>query len=124
MTGIKTDHLLNKFVYFNERFLQGGDGISAMPFGKDAEGAPNSIPMFIITETTEMPGGYFESYNYFDVTLEEFNEDVPDDDNPITYSVSFFSPYRRENEIVKDTASRQNQSNINDILLDVLSKNK
>lgn len=122
--GMKTDNLLNKFVYFNERFLQGGDGISSLPFGTEAEGAPNSIPMFIINETCNVGGDNYETYTYYDVTLEEFSEDVPDDDQPITYSVSFFSPYRRLITTYNDANGNSIQSNINDILLDVLSRNK
>lgn len=123
-SGMKTDNLLNKFVYFNERFLQGGDGISSLPYGTDAEGAPNSIPMFIINETSKMSGDKYESYTYYDVTLEEFSEETPDDDQPVTYSVSFFSPYRRLNVVNADPSGDSIQSNINDVLLDVLSKNK
>jgi hypothetical protein len=124
LSGIKTDHLLNRFVYFNEQFLQGGDGISSLPLGTDAYGAPNSIPMFIINETTHIGGDFYESYDYYDVTLEEFSEETPDSDKPITYSVSFFSPYRRLNQLANDHAGDSILSNINDILLDVLSKNK
>lgn len=123
-TGMKTDNLLNKFVYFNERFLQGGDGISSLPYGTDAEGAPNSIPMFLINEVCHIGGDIYESYTYYDVTLEEFSEETPDDDQPVTYSVSFFSPYRRLNETNYDRDGNSIQSNINDILLDVLSRNK
>jgi hypothetical protein len=126
LSGMKTDHLLNRFVYFNEMFLQGGDGISSLPINDntDAFGAPNSIPMFIINEKTHIVGDFYESYDYYDVTLEEFSEETPDDDKPITYSVSFFSPYRRLNKLASDPAGDKNQSNISDILLDVLSKNK
>lgn len=125
-TGHKTDGLLNKLIYLQEKYLN-GTGISTKP---NKENTINAIgvlaykPLFEIFDYTMENNKIPTNYVYKEATITGYAENTPADNQPVTYTLNVFSPYREQIILGNNEAETVLEKSISDIILDLISKNK
>lgn len=134
-SGKKTDHKLSYLIDQQELLFAGisNSGIN------DGRFAANGVRLsFDITELiTYMPDDkgiptLQESYIYKDCSIISYSEDVPQDNQPVTFSIGFFCPKRElsgestiAKQILENTAFEPPfEKKITNMITDVLRKNK
>lgn len=84
----KTDRNLNKFIYLQELYLRGYDGINKIrPFIEIKE-------KFLYNVSQDGTVGTEEEYTYKDVSIIGFDEEIAGNAGEIRYNIQLFSPRR------------------------------
>jgi len=125
LSGEKTDGNLDRLIYAYEKYLS-GTGISSIPSVEASlggEGVIGNTLLLNIKEFVNDNDGVTITYIYKDVTITSYQEDTPNDDSPITYTMNLFCPYRESVES-STVDSDKLETVLTNIISDILSRNK
>lgn len=126
LTGQKTDGLLDRVIYIQEKLLN-GTGMSSVPNIINTFGINEAIatrPLFEIMELVRDNNKQYHTYTYRDVSIIGYSENNPGDMNPITYNLTLFSPGRDFTIAGNDDVGDDAEANISDIITDMIDRNK
>lgn len=124
--GQKTDGVLDYLIYIQEQLLN-GTNISAFPSKENSFNGLNVIcgnPLFELSEFVKLNDKSMTNYIYKDVSITGYNEDTPEDNGVITYTLNLYSPYRNNTLISNDDQINQLQTDLGKMINDQIEKNK
>lgn len=124
--GQKTDGVLDYLIYIQEKLLNGSN-ISSFPSAENSFNGLNVIcgnPLFELSEFVKLNDKSMTNYIYKDVSITGYNEDTPEDNGVITYTLNLYSPYRDNTLISMDAKIEKLQTDLGKIITEQIQKNK
>lgn len=124
-SGQKTDGAIDRLIYIQEKYLS-GIGQSTIPNSESTFNASTIIGsnlLFSVREYTSVNGNYL-TYLYKDCSIVSYSETTPSDNNPVTYTLGMFSPYRDIVDNGTGDPDAELETVLTNIILDIVSRNK
>ncbi len=126
LTGEKTDGTLDRFIYIQEMYLR-GKGVSSLPniestFNNEQIIASNLS--FKVYEKARDNNKNLAVYVYGDVSIISYSENIPKDNEPVTYTLSLFAPYRSLTPYSVNDPDKELETVLSKMIASIVANNK